>query len=147
MKLLTAASLGILSLGATLAEDSCAKGRWGPNCNAVTGACELGCSSGWSGVKCDVASCPEDTCEDRGGHCVAPNVCACPSSEVNTVASVSISKSGEYSVTCDNLKISGSRGAGVGFLILTASIAACGIVERQINKGKVVGGARWKQAD
>ena len=161
MKLLKAASL--LALGASTVaatEDiTCPSGRWGANCqsycgacasnhdcNALTGACELAmCDQGWMGPLCNEPVCEPSTCEDKGGHCIAPNVCACPSSEVNTVASIKINQKNpsDYEVTCDNLKQSGMKGAGVGFLVLTASITMCGVVERQINKGKAMGNARW----
>ena len=165
MKLLP--SFGILALvaGSTLASDeapvhSCPAQRWGPSCNAVcgncaaqavcnslTGACPFGCSEGWSGPNCDQAECEAATCEEVGGKCIAPNVCACPASEINTVAQYSYDKDGQQTVWCDNLKKSGVKGAVVGFAVLTVSIAACGLTERQLNKGKVIGNARFHQDD
>jgi hypothetical protein len=146
--------LALLALTAS----ACDHGKWGANCenfcgnwaansqcNESTGVCELNCANGWSGLKCDNPSCEEATCEAVGGHCVAPNVCACPSSETSIVAQYKTNKNGETEVWCDNLRISGLRGAAVGLVVLTSSITLCGIIERQMNKGKVMGTARFHQ--
>merc|ERR1711881_643440 len=126
----------LLTLGLTAA--SCPSGRWGETacnnicghctestCNSVTGVCNT-CEQGWRGSLCDQAICDEASCENLGGHCVAPDICACPSADVNTVAKViedehNINGEG-VRIVCDNLKVSGIRGALVGFAILTASL-------------------------
>lgn len=143
-----------------LTASACDHGKWGENCEnycgscaansaceQTTGVCSLGCANGWNGDKCDSPVCEPSTCEEVGGHCVAPNVCACPSSETSIVAQYNINAEGEYEVVCDNLRYSGLRGAIVGFAVLTGSITLCGLIERHLNKGKVMGTARFHQDD
>merc|ERR1712080_35643 len=158
IKLITSHTMKFLPLLSLISlTTACTTGRWGSQCNNICGACsdnsgcnvDTGacptklCETGWSGDNCDVAFCDKSGCEDRGGHCIAPNVCSCPINTPNTVVSVN-EVDGKRIVSCDNLKISGSKGALVALIILTASITSCGAIERYVNKGKKVGRDRFK---
>ena len=130
------------------------EGRWGENCANIcspgcqNGLCDgdsgicakPGCLPGWSGLQCNIAECEQSTCQDLGGHCIAPDVCQCPAEEANIVASVQEDANNVNGygviVTCDNLKRSGMKGAGIAFAVLTASLIMCGTADKMINKGE-----------
>ena len=119
----------------------CAPGCIGNTCDAETGICEnRGCLPGWFGDKCNQAECEKSTCEDLGGSCIAPDICQCPANEQNIVASVAedINNINNYQVkvTCDNLKRSGMKGAGIAMVVLSACLIMCGTADKLINKGE-----------
>ena len=130
-------------------------GRWGDNCDNVcspgcqeascdgtSGICSKpGCLPGWSGLQCNAAECERSTCQDMGGSCIAPDICQCPSQEANIVASVKEDESNVNGygvvVSCDNLKRSGMKGAGIALVTLSACLMACATADKMINNGKV----------
>lgn len=134
MEKLLCAVISVCFLAASAQETNlnCTKGYWGEGCanycgycagmestgiydrecDPVSGQCADGCLGGWSGLNCDIPFC-KDGC--NGGECVYPNTCA----NCGDISKVSPG--------CTNIKLRGLLGSLIAIIVLTLSLAICGV--------------------
>lgn len=125
-------SVCVLAVSAQDTNTTCPQGYWGAGCmnycgycasrtsrgvydrecDVVTGSCRDGCLGGWSGQNCDKPYC-KDGC--NGGECVYPDTCA----NCGDISKVSPG--------CTNIKLRGLLGSLTAIIVLTLSLAICGL--------------------